>query len=398
MVHQSGLGPDTYTDIYLGGYIRSDFADLRFTSPDQTTLLSHWIESIVSGVATVWIKIPTLVPINNIYIYYNNPISSDISNPNTTFDLYEDFSGTSLNTTIWGTGSGGGSYSYNVSDGNLNITGSTYLHSAGSYNIVSNNYIPILGREITYRGLTTSLNGGTYEEYVEAFAICATRDPTNNFGYFVYGDILTNLSNGLCIFIMQSRHGNKTFLNIYKKINGTGGYIYSETLYSPAVTTDDTFIVKLIDANNLIVLRNGIEIINIDNLGLNFSNGYIYLSNGDSASAANTVKFDYVKIRKYTPPEPTFGVSGNEELNVTATDIALDKTSCLVPCSINAYVTWYNYGNADITSFTTAVEIDGITLSYGAPISIPAGGSASSGAISTPILSIGSHTICPYPN
>ena len=76
IVHK-GSGSDNPTDVYLSGYLKDDFSDLRFTGPDQTTLLNYWIESITGTtpnlVAAVWIKIPTLTPINNIYIYYDNP-------------------------------------------------------------------------------------------------------------------------------------------------------------------------------------------------------------------------------------------------------------------------------------------------------------------------------------
>jgi hypothetical protein len=101
LICHKGLGTDSSTDIYLDGHVKDDFADLRFTGPDQVTPLDYWIESIISGVATVWIKIPTLVPVNNIYIYYDNPIATSSSNGPNTFDFFDDFSGTTYDAGKW---------------------------------------------------------------------------------------------------------------------------------------------------------------------------------------------------------------------------------------------------------------------------------------------------------
>jgi hypothetical protein len=88
-----GSGTDLAGDAYLDSHCRSDFGDVRFTGPGGTTLLNYWFEQIVPGTqATVWIKIPS-IPASpgktSIYVYYENPTATNVSNGKNTFiDFY----------------------------------------------------------------------------------------------------------------------------------------------------------------------------------------------------------------------------------------------------------------------------------------------------------------------
>ena len=94
-------GVDTNTQVYLGTNVRDDFGDVRFTDTDGTTLLDYWIETLTSGVsAVIWIEIPS-IPISpgstNIYIYYDNASETTTSNGATTFPLlFDHFEGSAL--------------------------------------------------------------------------------------------------------------------------------------------------------------------------------------------------------------------------------------------------------------------------------------------------------------
>jgi len=81
-------------DVQYDSDMNSDFSDLRFTSSDEQTLISYWIESyIASTSAVVWVNVPSISALSSetIYMYYGNPSASSESNPNTTFDLFLDF-------------------------------------------------------------------------------------------------------------------------------------------------------------------------------------------------------------------------------------------------------------------------------------------------------------------
>jgi hypothetical protein len=90
----------TYTNIPIevpvtyDGDMQSDFDDLRFTSSDGTTLISHWIESRTASTnATVWVEVPTLTASGDafIYMYYGNGAVADAGDGSTTFGFFDDF-------------------------------------------------------------------------------------------------------------------------------------------------------------------------------------------------------------------------------------------------------------------------------------------------------------------
>ena len=87
-------GNDTPGVVYLGGNVRSDFGDIRFTKSDGVTLLDYWIESYTPGVsAVVWVEvdsIPASPGTANINIYYGNPSATSVSSGANTFGFFDD--------------------------------------------------------------------------------------------------------------------------------------------------------------------------------------------------------------------------------------------------------------------------------------------------------------------
>ncbi|MFA5009167.1 MAG: DUF2341 domain-containing protein [Candidatus Paceibacterota bacterium] len=103
--------------------MQPDFDDLRFTSSDGTTELSYWLESKTdSTTATIWVKIPSLASGDNtIYMYYANASATTASNGDNTFEFFDDFEGSSLDTNKWVRHWSGGSSV--VSGGKVRVTG-----------------------------------------------------------------------------------------------------------------------------------------------------------------------------------------------------------------------------------------------------------------------------------
>ena len=83
--------------------MQPDFDDLCFTSADGTTELSYWLESKTdSTTAIVWVKVPSLVSGDNtLYMYYANASATTASNGDNTFEFFDDFLGSSLDTNKW---------------------------------------------------------------------------------------------------------------------------------------------------------------------------------------------------------------------------------------------------------------------------------------------------------
>ena len=70
--------------------------DLRFTSNDGETLLSHWVEELSGNpgqqTAKVWVRVSGNLNTNqDIFVYYGNPAAVSASNPQSTFVFYDDF-------------------------------------------------------------------------------------------------------------------------------------------------------------------------------------------------------------------------------------------------------------------------------------------------------------------
>ncbi|MCX6355620.1 MAG: DUF2341 domain-containing protein [Candidatus Aureabacteria bacterium] len=81
--------------------MRSDGGDVRFTDSDGLTLINYWIESGINTPSTrIWVR-ATSVPAGSstIYMYYGNSSAASASNGDITFDFFDDF--TSANTTKW---------------------------------------------------------------------------------------------------------------------------------------------------------------------------------------------------------------------------------------------------------------------------------------------------------
>lgn len=94
---------------------KNDGGDLRFTASDGKTLLPFWVEGVLPDegqgrLAFVWVKVAAdLGTDQSIYVYWGNRDATNGSNPEEAFLLFDDFEGSSLDTTKWHFESWGGS-------------------------------------------------------------------------------------------------------------------------------------------------------------------------------------------------------------------------------------------------------------------------------------------------
>ena len=117
---------------------------------------------------------------------------------------------------------------------------------------------------------------------------------------------------------------------------------------------------------------------------------------------------DWILIRKYASPEPTFSSIGTEEVlspaNITALSMTItpSATPCIEgTCTVTVDVTWTNTGGTS-GSFTPSIKIDNIPVVVDPPLdSITLGPSETMLSPQQFIivgLTTGIHTICPDPN
>ncbi|RLF43418.1 MAG: hypothetical protein DRN18_00065, partial [Thermoplasmata archaeon] len=90
-------------DVSCEEHCQSDFDDIRFVDIDNTTVLPYWKETYVdSQYAIFWINVSAdAMSDGKILMYYGNPSATDESDGDDTFLFFDDFEGTSLDTTKW---------------------------------------------------------------------------------------------------------------------------------------------------------------------------------------------------------------------------------------------------------------------------------------------------------
>jgi hypothetical protein len=110
--NQSGVNLTDYQIKIIVNYsseMQPDFDDIRFTLIDGVTLIPYWLESKTDyGTATFWVKVPSIPASGNLtylYMWYGNGSASSLSSGTDTFDFFDDFIGTSFDSTKW-TGAG----------------------------------------------------------------------------------------------------------------------------------------------------------------------------------------------------------------------------------------------------------------------------------------------------
>jgi hypothetical protein len=99
-----GSGVDGGDTVYLNGCCQPDFGDIRFTGDNEGTELDYWLESFTpSGSALFWVEVADNLNSSDatIYIYYGNDTVSTTSDGDATFIFFDDFLGSSLNTSKW---------------------------------------------------------------------------------------------------------------------------------------------------------------------------------------------------------------------------------------------------------------------------------------------------------
>src|SRR6185437_10392729 len=149
--------------------------DIRFADTVNCSTIPYWIESGINTSSTViWIKMPTLAASSTkiIKMYYGNPNATAASNGDSTFMLFDDFTGSTLNTSKWKT-YGSSNSGYAIIAGQIAVTaGTSSTNTIGSRVFVSSNSF---SSPLIVEGLVTStsgfysalgiLNSGTWDGY-----------------------------------------------------------------------------------------------------------------------------------------------------------------------------------------------------------------------------------------
>jgi len=152
--------------------------DIRFVDPSTCNTLYYWIESGINTSSTViWVKVPSLGGSSSktLRMYYGNSSAAAASDGDNTFLLFDDFNGSSLNSSKWNTYTASSGGSFSVSSGQLTVTAnksgsmnSAVIRSASTY---SNNLIEeaMVTSFTGYYPSIALMNSGSFYGYILAY-------------------------------------------------------------------------------------------------------------------------------------------------------------------------------------------------------------------------------------
>jgi hypothetical protein len=414
------------TVTYVTTKMNTDFSDIRFAYANGTNI-PYWIESKTnSSIATVWIKVNlpnygTSPTGDNIaYLYYGNPSATSASSDSNTFISaisglyarwnYDEASGVAIDNT-------GNGYNGTLSAGVTRVA--TPWGTGGHYRGAYVDYINYgtMGGWASSPSSTFSVHLKVKFDAVTAVTSYIVDKYAGALAY--YGqwswELWRNSSNHIVFTLNRAQYTDNNgissttvsagvWYDIVATYNGTTGYIYING------TLDGTSVANPGGSSNsrpfttgalAQMYATGVDT-TIDSVDL-FSSA---MTSTEAANLANTNYTGYMSagkllIHQFKITEPTVSTIGTEELNITATlmTISQSETPCRTGiCTITANVTWQNLGSSSVT-FRPKILIDGVTyVQATSDITIGPYPLTGSSSITTPTLSTGIHSICPYPN
>lgn len=105
IIFTNGTGAESGHTVYVNTSL-ANMSDIRITDTSDN-LLPYWVEKI-PGSEFVWTRFTYVAPGTHIYVYYKNATAASVSSGSQTFygtyGIFDDFTGASLNATLWTSG------------------------------------------------------------------------------------------------------------------------------------------------------------------------------------------------------------------------------------------------------------------------------------------------------
>ena len=282
-----GTGTDGGEHVYLNGYCRTDFGDVRFTDDDGITLLNYWMQEYTSGdQAIFWVKIADNLDYSSatVYVYYGNPSATSTSNGTSTFEFFDDFDDGVIDPNKW--------------------TDVTNARESGG----------------TFRG-----NGGNQRVWARTRLTFSSNIEVR---FKMMGESTNDFDSGI-------RVGNLYFISD----RGTGNPRIGTGWTYPSGSADDVLTWHTYRAT---IQNNYQEFYDITAEkgtinSFSYTSGYLYLI-GDSDSGARDTFYDWIFVRKYISSEPSHGEWGSEEVSASELVIELRNEGSLTVHLVSVWV------------------------------------------------------------
>ena len=257
----------------------SDGSDIRFVDSDDTTPLSYWIEKwdSVNQEAIVWVKVPNIPAsgTTTIYMYYGNPSATSESNGDATFEIFDHFEGTSLNTSKWNSYLDSGS-SITVSDSIITFTTTV----TGNYALIGSKTGYGLNYALRSRAKIDTFTSGKHQ-YVGFVSSLPESAP---FIEFITNYPIANVLN------------SRSLVSTQEYVNLGTSYTGYRVFEIARVSSSE---IKFYIDDSLVSTHTS-----------QIPTGTLYVFAG--ARSGISAYVDWILVRKYTDPEPTYSIGAEE--------------------------------------------------------------------------------------
>jgi hypothetical protein len=245
------------------------------------------------------VRVPTIPASSTktIYVYYGNPNATSASNGDATFDFFDDFEGTSLDTSKWVAYAN----SYSVSNSVLRVNiGGIERTSAFSFNI-QDGYMA--ETKVIHYGLAANF-GGVLPEVASS-------------SYTASGN-----ANASATILYMRGVGSAT-VRYWIGDGSSASYNVANNLSTGWISSDNTWYITGISVRGgeVKLWRDGTAIVTVTGITWYKNLKYVKLGSFHRGAAYDIqdTGYDWIRVRKYTSPEPTTSV-GAEETTIEDND------------------------------------------------------------------------------
>ena len=302
-----------------------DCNDIRFVNGSNNAELGYWIESCNSTYqnATIWVKVDQNITTSGypIYMYYGNAGAANVSNGEATFELFDEFEGSSLNTSKWDyTGT------VTVSGGYAQTTANTNANKAYSKSAYLGNY------SVRFWIMST----GTY-------------------GRCGFQKTITQFMNTGEMIGIQTNGGTGLYTNI-----GNTAHMQND---DGSTDTTNWHTIEM-----LWLLGTSAQI-KYDGTNLRTTTDTAYIPDeGEYVKFADFLKVDRVVLRKYASQQPGANVSSEESGGVVTNSSGDYNYTFTAPSTLGTYPVKVNMTYAGYYGEnTTNLYLEGLALSFASP-------------------------------
>jgi len=247
---------------------------IRLYDSDISTLLSYWIEEwdTTNHNAKIWVKVPSIPADDKKYIYISIDPSrtEDASDGEATFDFFDDFEGTSIDTNKWG----GNIASFSIGNGIISCETTSQWIYTKTYQITDG----IVEAKVK---IDTGARGSLHARSNQADHYSSSTVISYSINYrYPNGDVRARYWNGTTENVLDAQsYTHDTDWHIARiKMNGTQ-LIFEYEKYD------------------------GTNVYTFNTTHTDITSGYIGIAT--DAIDSGDVYYDWVRVRKYADPEPS---------------------------------------------------------------------------------------------